>query len=169
MAESRGIKDRRFRYIQRASFCRKRGWSKSRQYLGADRAMVNPFDLKAALFAKHAQHVVLIHFPIALYSAAVVFDFIAERTRRPGVADAAYYNLLFAAVSTLAGLVGAFPGATAVGSPAKVSSRARIPGRRTGGADRAFRRLPQRRKRKRLNTPMSQFERKSRTQALCRF
>jgi uncharacterized membrane protein len=66
--------------------------------------MVNPFDLKAALFAKHAQHVVLIHFPIALYIAAVVFDFIAERTRRPGVADAAYYNLLFAAVFTLPAL-----------------------------------------------------------------
>jgi uncharacterized membrane protein len=66
--------------------------------------MVNPFDLKAALFAKHAQHVVLIHFPIALYIAAVVFDFIAERTRRPGVADAAYYNLLLAAVSTLPAL-----------------------------------------------------------------
>jgi uncharacterized membrane protein len=66
--------------------------------------MVNPFDLKTALFAKHAQHVVLIHFPIALYIAAVVFDFIAERTRRPGVADAAYYNLLLAAVSTLPAL-----------------------------------------------------------------
>ena len=66
--------------------------------------MVNPFDLKAALFAKHAQHVVLIHFPIALYIAVVVFDFIAERTRRPGVADAAYYNLLLAAVSTLPAL-----------------------------------------------------------------
>src|SRR5580693_9323385 len=66
--------------------------------------MINPFDLKAALFAKHAQHVVLIHFPIALYIAAVVFDFIAERTRRPGVADAAYYNLLVAAVSTLPAL-----------------------------------------------------------------
>jgi len=66
--------------------------------------MVNPFDLKTALFAKHAQHVVLIHFPIALYIAAVVFDFIAERTRRPGVADAAYYNLLLAAGSTFPAL-----------------------------------------------------------------
>ena len=28
--------------------------------------MVNPFDFKTALLAKHAQHVVLIHFPIAL-------------------------------------------------------------------------------------------------------
>ncbi len=27
--------------------------------------MINPFDLKTALLAKHAQHVVLVHFPIA--------------------------------------------------------------------------------------------------------
>ena len=29
---------------------------------------VNPFDLKTVLLAKHAQHVVLIHFPIALFT-----------------------------------------------------------------------------------------------------
>ena len=32
---------------------------------------VNPFDIKQALLAKHAQHVVLIHFPIALFLAGV--------------------------------------------------------------------------------------------------
>ena len=63
--------------------------------------MVNPFDLKTALFAKHAQHVVLIHFPIALFITAVAFDLIAQWTKRRGVADAAYYNLLVAATSTL--------------------------------------------------------------------
>jgi uncharacterized membrane protein len=63
--------------------------------------MVNPFDLKTALFAKHAQHVVLIHFPIALFLTAVAFDLIAQWTKRRGVADAAYYNLLVAATSTL--------------------------------------------------------------------
>jgi uncharacterized membrane protein len=63
--------------------------------------MVNPFDLRTALLAKHAQHVVLIHFPIALFITAVVFDFIAQWTRRRGLADAAYYNLLFAAISTV--------------------------------------------------------------------
>ncbi len=63
--------------------------------------MVNPFDPKTALLAKHAQHVVLIHFPIALYLAAVAFDFIALWTKRRGLADAAYYNLLGAAISTL--------------------------------------------------------------------
>ena len=63
--------------------------------------MVNPFDLKTILLAKHAQHVVLIHFPIALFLAAVVFDLIAQWTKRPGLADSAYYNLLVAAISTL--------------------------------------------------------------------
>jgi uncharacterized membrane protein len=63
--------------------------------------MANPFDLRTALLAKHAQHVVLIHFPIALFITAVLFDSIAQWTRRRGLADAAYYNLLFAAMSTV--------------------------------------------------------------------
>jgi len=63
--------------------------------------MVNPFDLKTALFAKHAQHVVFIHFPIALFITAVAFDLIAQWTKRNGLADAAYYNLLVSAISTL--------------------------------------------------------------------
>jgi uncharacterized membrane protein len=63
--------------------------------------MVSPFDLKSALLAKHAQHVVLIHFPIALFISAVAFDFIAQWTKRRNLADTAYYNLLLAAASTL--------------------------------------------------------------------
>src|ERR1700732_1769355 len=63
--------------------------------------VVNPFDPKTVFLAKHAQHVVLIHFPIALLIAAVVFDFIAHCTKRNGAADAAYYNLLVAAISTV--------------------------------------------------------------------
>jgi uncharacterized membrane protein len=62
--------------------------------------MVNPFDLKTAILAKHAQHVVLIHFPIGLFLAAVAFDFMALWTKRRGIADAAYYNLFAAAIST---------------------------------------------------------------------
>ena len=62
--------------------------------------MINPFDLKAALLARHAQHVVLIHFPIALFIAAVAFDLIAQWTKRRGLAETAYYNLLAAAIST---------------------------------------------------------------------
>jgi uncharacterized membrane protein len=62
--------------------------------------MVNPLDLKTALLAKHAQHVVLIHFPIALFITAAAFDLIAQWTKGRGVAEAAYYNLLAAAIST---------------------------------------------------------------------
>jgi uncharacterized membrane protein len=62
--------------------------------------MVDPFDLKTAIFAKHAQHVVLIHFPIALFIGAVGFDLLAQWTKRHSLAQAAYYNLLAAAIST---------------------------------------------------------------------
>jgi uncharacterized membrane protein len=64
-------------------------------------AMIKPFDLKTVLLARHAQHVVLIHFPIALFITAVAFDLAAQRTKRQHFADAAYYNLLVAAISTL--------------------------------------------------------------------
>src|SRR2546425_4381740 len=64
------------------------------------RTQVNPFDLKTVLLAKHAQHVVLIHFPIALFIAAVAFDLMAHWTKRRGLADTAYYNMLAAAIST---------------------------------------------------------------------
>jgi len=67
--------------------------------------MVNPFDLKTVLLAKHAQHVVLIHFPIALFITAVAFDLIGQWTKQRGLAAAAYYNLLAAAISTLPVLV----------------------------------------------------------------
>jgi len=66
--------------------------------------MTNPFDLKTALLAKHAQHVVLIHFPIALFITAAGFDTIAQWTKRRGVADAAYYNLLAASICTVPAL-----------------------------------------------------------------
>ena len=61
----------------------------------------NPFDFRTVVFAKHAQHVVLIHFPIALLVAAVVFDLIAYWSKRRSFADAAYYNLLGAALATI--------------------------------------------------------------------
>jgi len=63
--------------------------------------MVNPFELKTVLLAKHAQHVVLIHFPIALFITAVAFDLVAQWTKRRGLTQAAYYNLLAAAISTV--------------------------------------------------------------------
>ena len=60
---------------------------------------MNPFDIKAALLAKHAQHVVLIHFPIAVFITGVAFDFIAKWAKNRTLAAAAYYNLVAAAVS----------------------------------------------------------------------
>jgi uncharacterized membrane protein len=66
--------------------------------------MVNPFDLKTAILAKHAQHVVLIHFPIALFISAAAFDLIAQGTKRRAAGAAAYYNLVLAAISTLPAL-----------------------------------------------------------------
>jgi uncharacterized membrane protein len=63
--------------------------------------MANPFDPRTVLFAKHAQHVVLVHFPIALFIVGAAFDVIAQWTKQRNLAAAAYYNLLVAAVSTL--------------------------------------------------------------------
>jgi len=63
--------------------------------------VVNPFDLKTVFLAKHAQHVVLIHFPIALFITAVAFDFLAQWTKNHALAAAAYLNLLLAAISTV--------------------------------------------------------------------
>jgi uncharacterized membrane protein len=63
--------------------------------------MANPFDPKTVLFAKHAQHVVRVHFPIALFIVGVAFDMIAQWTKQRLLAVAAYYNLLVAAASTL--------------------------------------------------------------------
>jgi len=64
-------------------------------------AMLNPFDLQSALTARHAQHVVLVHFPIALYIVAVAFDAAALWSKRRPFSQAAYYNLGVAAASTL--------------------------------------------------------------------
>lgn len=61
--------------------------------------MVNPFDPKTVFLARHAQHVVLIHFPIALLITAVVFDFLGQWTKRHDLTDTAYCNLIAAAIS----------------------------------------------------------------------
>ncbi len=63
--------------------------------------MVNPFDLKTVFLAKHAQHVVLIHFPIALFISAVAFDYLAQWRKNEALAAAVYFNLLLAAISTV--------------------------------------------------------------------
>lgn len=62
--------------------------------------MINPFDPRTILLAKHAQHVVLIHFPIALFIAGVGFDLLS-RGNRNSLADAAYINLSAAALTVV--------------------------------------------------------------------
>src|SRR5215469_4290904 len=63
---------------------------------------MNPFDLKSALLAKHAQHVVLIHFPIALFLAGTGFDLLArwskQTVNRTTMMAAARINIFAAAV-----------------------------------------------------------------------
>ena len=63
--------------------------------------MVNPFDLRTILLAKHAQHVVLIHFPIALFMSGVGFDLLSRGKRDSQLAAAAYLNLSIAAATVL--------------------------------------------------------------------
>jgi uncharacterized membrane protein len=63
--------------------------------------LVNPFDVKSLLLEKHAQHVVLIHFPIALFLTGVALDFAAHWTKHQNLAGAAYINLLLAAVASI--------------------------------------------------------------------
>jgi len=70
---------------------------------------MNPFDWRTVLLAKHAQHVALIHFPIALFIAAVALDLLGVWTKREDLATAGYINLSLAALSVfpaiLTGLV----------------------------------------------------------------
>jgi len=63
-------------------------------------ASINPFDPRTVFFAKHAQHVVLIHFPIALFLSGVAFDVVAQWTRRQQLLVVAGYNLIAAALFT---------------------------------------------------------------------
>ena len=62
-------------------------------------ASVHPFDLRTVLLAKHAQHVVLIHFPIALFLTGVLFDLLSRGKRSSQLAVAAYLNISVAAVT----------------------------------------------------------------------
>jgi uncharacterized membrane protein len=66
--------------------------------------VVNPFDPKTALLAKHAQHVVLVHFPIALFLSGVIFDLVARVTKtesKAAPATASRLNMIAAAIAVL--------------------------------------------------------------------
>ena len=62
-------------------------------------ASPNPFDVKAALLQGHAQHPVIVHFPIALFIASAVFDILAIWRKQPVFSAVAYFNLLGAALT----------------------------------------------------------------------
>jgi uncharacterized membrane protein len=68
-------------------------------------SVANAFDPRTVLLAKHAQHIVLVHFPIALFLTGVALGWAAQWTKREPLAEAGYYNLLVAAASTLPVLV----------------------------------------------------------------
>jgi len=63
--------------------------------------MVNPFDLRTIVLEKHAQHVVFIHFPIALFIAGVLFDLTSGGKRDSELACATSLNLSVAAALLL--------------------------------------------------------------------
>ena len=69
---------------------------------------MHPFDIKTIFLAKHAQHVVLIHFPIGLFIIGVLFDFLSQWKKHYLLAAAAYYNLLVASIATIPTVVTGF-------------------------------------------------------------
>ena len=62
---------------------------------------MNPLDWRAMVLEKHAQHVVLIHFPIAVFITAVGLDVLGHWSRNKSLLQAAYYNFTVAAAFTL--------------------------------------------------------------------
>jgi len=63
--------------------------------------MENPFDPRTVLFAKHAQHVVLVHFPIGLCLTSVIFEVIGKWRSNAALISASYYNQLAAAIASV--------------------------------------------------------------------
>jgi uncharacterized membrane protein len=65
------------------------------------------FDPRTIFLARHAQHIVLVHFPIALLVTTVVFDGLGRWSGRRVLAVAAAYNLYGAALTApLAAITG---------------------------------------------------------------
>ena len=62
---------------------------------------LSPFDVKAALFAKNAQHPVIVHFPIALFMVSLLFDVLGAWKKNPSLRITATYNLIVAAFGGL--------------------------------------------------------------------
>jgi uncharacterized membrane protein len=63
--------------------------------------MISPFDIRTVLLAKHAQHVVVIHFPIALFITGVALDLLSRGRRASQFSTAAYLNISIAAAMVI--------------------------------------------------------------------
>jgi len=61
----------------------------------------SPFDPRSVLFAKHAQHIVLVHFPIGLCLTSVIFEVLGKWRANAALISASYYNQLSAAIASL--------------------------------------------------------------------
>ncbi len=62
---------------------------------------ISPFDVKTALFARNAQHPVIVHFPIGLFIISVLFDVLGTWKKNASLRIAATYNLVVAAFGGL--------------------------------------------------------------------
>ena len=60
--------------------------------------MAHVLDLRSILLARHAQHILLIHFPIALFLIGVLFDLAARLSHNARLAIAAQLNLAAGAI-----------------------------------------------------------------------
>jgi uncharacterized membrane protein len=58
------------------------------------------FSVKTLLTPDHAQHPVIVHFPIALFIISLLFEVFGLWKRNEGLRQAAYFNLIAAAVSS---------------------------------------------------------------------
>ena len=65
----------------------------------------NPYDLKTLLLPRHAQHPVVVHFPIALFLISLFFDALGLLRRDRMLAATGYLNLTVAAVTAPLALI----------------------------------------------------------------
>ena len=70
--------------------------------------MAHTFDPRSVILARHAQHVVLIHFPIALFLIGVLFELVSRLRPNPHLATAAELNLTAAAICIIPAYVTGF-------------------------------------------------------------
>lgn len=66
---------------------------------------LSPFDVKTAVFAKSAQHPVIVHFPIALFIISLLFDVLGAWKKNPAMRTTATYNLVVAAFGGLGAVI----------------------------------------------------------------